>query len=331
MQHLQSILSVTFPFFALVLCGYVAARRGLMPIESIPGLSTFVLYFALSAMLFRFGSAIPIGQLLDIPLAVLYSVVAVMLVTVTVVASRNERIGIKDAAFGAMAAVFSNSGFMGIPLLLALLGEKAVGIIIVTLFIDQMLISPLCMSIAYVQSTTGQSRSLSALLLSSVRSLRGAALNPMLWSIVAGVLFGLSGLTLPEPVWKTIDLLSDAASPVALFTIGAILARNALKTTHRSPLMDYVPVALTKLFVHPLLIFLGACVAEELGYPLDVQTFAIIILIAALPSASNVSMLAERFGADSGRIASIIMVSTVLSFFTFSGMVWVLGIRVPGG
>ncbi len=327
MQHLQSILSVTFPFFALVLCGYVATRRGLLPIESIPGLSTFVLYFALSAMLFRFGSATPIGQLFDVPLAVLYSVSGVVLVTVTVVTSRNERIGIKDAAFGAMAAVFSNSGFMGIPLLLALLGEKAVGIIIVTLFIDQILISPLCMSIAHVQSNTGQPRSMSALLLASVRSLRGAALNPMLWSIVAGVLFGMSSLTLPDPVWKTIDLLSDAASPVALFTIGAILARNAVKATHRSLLMDYVPVALVKLFIHPLLIFLGARVADGLGFPLDAQTFTIIILIAALPSASNVSMLAERFGADSGRIASIIMVSTVLSFFTFSGMVWVLGVH----
>jgi predicted permease len=328
MQHLQSILSVTFPFFALVLCGYMAVRRGLLPIESIPGLSIFVLYFALSAMLFHFGSATPIGQLLDVPLAVLYTVCSVVLVTVTVVASRNERIGIKDAAFGAMASVFSNSGFMGIPLLLALLGEKAVGIIIVTLFIDQMLISPLCMSIAYVQSNTGQSRSMSALFLSCVRSLRGAALNPLLWSILAGVLFGLSGLSLTEPVRKTIDLLSDAASPVALFTLGAILARNAVKATHRSPLMDYVPVALAKLFVHPLLIFLGACVAEWLGFPLDAQTFTIIVLIAALPSASNVSMLAERFGADSGRIASIIMVSTVLSFFTFSGMVWVLGVSL---
>ena len=59
------ILLVTFPFFALVLCGYVAARRRMLPLEAIPGLNTFVLYFALPCMLYRFGATTPIAQLLD--------------------------------------------------------------------------------------------------------------------------------------------------------------------------------------------------------------------------------------------------------------------------
>ena len=70
---MQSILAVTFPFFALVLCGYFATRRHLLPLDAIPGLSSFVLYFALSAMLFRFGAATPLRQLLDLPLILLYA------------------------------------------------------------------------------------------------------------------------------------------------------------------------------------------------------------------------------------------------------------------
>ena len=58
------ILLVAFPFFALVLCGYVAARRALLPLAAIPGL-TFVLYFALPCMLYRFGAGTPIAQLFD--------------------------------------------------------------------------------------------------------------------------------------------------------------------------------------------------------------------------------------------------------------------------
>ena len=328
-QHFQSILSVTFPFFALVLCGYLATRRGLLPVGAIPGMSAFILYFALSAMLFRFGSATPLAQLLDFPLITLYSVCGLLLVAGTVLASRNERIGIKDAAFGAMVAVYSNSGFMGIPLLLALIGEKAVGVVIVTILVDAVLLSSICLSIAHLQGAAGETRSWRTLLSTVVRSLRAAAMNPLPWSIIAGVLFGLSGMSLPEPVDKTIALLSDAASPVALFTIGAILARNGLRAKRSNPPLDYVPVALAKLFVHPLLIFLGTRIAQWLGFPFVAQTFMAVMLIAALPSASNVTMLAERFGADSGRIASIIMVSTVLSFITFSGMVWLLGIQLP--
>ena len=59
------ILLITFPFFALVLCGYVAAKRRLLPLEAIPGLNSFVLFFALPCMLYRFGSTTPLAQLLD--------------------------------------------------------------------------------------------------------------------------------------------------------------------------------------------------------------------------------------------------------------------------
>jgi predicted permease len=306
----------------------VATRFALLSLAAIPGLSVFVLYFALSAMLFRFGAAIPLAQLLNFPLMLLYAVCSIVLVAATITASRNERIGIKDAAFGAMSAVYSNSGFMGIPLLVALIGESAIAVVIVTLLVDQVLISSICMSIAHAKGL-GQSRGLRALTIAAVRSLKAAALNPMLWSILAGILFGLSGLTMSAPVAKTIELLSDAASPVALFTTGAILARNTLGAQRKHPAMDYLPLALTKLLAHPLLIFLGLRSAQAMGFTFDRPTFLAVLLMAALPSASNVSMLAERFGADSGRIARVIMVTTVLSFFTFSGMVWLLEIQIP--
>jgi malonate transporter len=67
-----AILLITFPFFALVLCGYLAARRGMLPLEAIPGLNAFVLYFALPCMLFRFGSSTPVAQLLDIAAVAVY-------------------------------------------------------------------------------------------------------------------------------------------------------------------------------------------------------------------------------------------------------------------
>ena len=59
------IFSVTFPFFALVLCGYLAARRRMLPLEAIPGLNGFVLFFALPCMLFRFGMSTPILDLFN--------------------------------------------------------------------------------------------------------------------------------------------------------------------------------------------------------------------------------------------------------------------------
>jgi predicted permease len=132
-------------------------------------------------------------------------------------------------------------------------------------------------------------------------------------------------LELPKPVVNTVGLLADAASPVALFTIGAVLARSQMMAqsgeAHPVHWTEYVPIAGIKLFLHPLLVLLVGAGAIHMGVPLDKFSLTVLVLLAALPSASNVSLLAERFGADNGRIARIILVSTAAAFFTFSGAV----------
>jgi predicted permease len=86
-------------------------------------------------------------------------------------------------------------------------------------------------------------------------------------------------------------------------------------------------VAGIKLFVHPLLVFGGGRAAQALGAPLDGASLTALTLAAALPCASNVSLLAERYGADNGRIARIILSSTVLAFGSFSLLAWAMGVR----
>jgi len=87
---------------------------------------------------------------------------------------------------------------------------------------------------------------------------------------------------------------------------------------------DYVPVALIKLFLHPVLVLVVGLAAISMGLPIDAFALKVMVLVAALPSASNVAMLSERFGADNGRIARIILVSTAAAFLTFSGAVALL-------
>jgi predicted permease len=120
-------------------------------------------------------------------------------------------------------------------------------------------------------------------------------------------------------------MLADAATPVALFTIGAVLARSQIQAVtdaaHAAVWSEVLPVAALKLFVHPMLVLAVGSATIYCGVALDRFALTVLVLVAALPSASNVSMLAERFGADNGRIARIIMVSTALAFITFSAAV----------
>jgi hypothetical protein len=323
MASVLSILAITFPFFALVLAGYLAARRRLLPFEAISGLNTFVLFFALPAMLYRFGANTPIAQLLD-PLAILTWVVCALIVVAgTVKSSMNARIRWNDAAFGALVAAFPNTGFMGVPLLVALLGQAAAGPSILTILIDLVVTSSVCIALSRLDGADQHGAREAA-----KKALKGMALNPMPWAILLGGLSSALAWKPVAPVMNTIGLLADAASPVALFTIGAVLARSQFvgaQSEHGAlPARDFVPVALVKLFVHPLLVWAAGTGLRAAGLPLDAFTLHVMVLVAALPSASNVSLLAERFGADTGRIARIILLTTAAAFLTFSGVVALL-------
>ncbi len=317
------ILLVTFPFFALVLAGYIAARRRMLPLEAIPGLNTFVLFFALPCMLYRFGAGTPIAQLLDLVAMSVYLVCALIVVAFTIWVSMNDRIRWNDASMGALVAAFPNTGFMGVPLLIALLGAQAAGPAILTILVDLLVTSSLCIALSRLDGADEHGASKAA-----KNALRGVAINPMPWAIVLGGIASAAQFEPWKPLGQTIGLLADSASPVALFTIGAVLARSqhiaALHEHDPMPYADYLPVAIVKLIAHPLLVWGVGHAAIAMGVPLRTESLKVMVLVAALPSASNVALLAERFGADTGRIARIILLTTAAAFLTFSGAVAVL-------
>ena len=242
---MQAILSVTVPFFALVLAGWLAARRHVLPESAIPGLNAFVLYFALPCLLFRFGVNTPVLELLNVTVLTVYLAAGLVVVALTLALTLSDRVRLKDAAFGSLVAAFPNTGFMGVPLLVALLGPAAAGPVISTVLADLFVTSSLCIAIAQAHGAPGQGSKAAAL-----RALRGAVSNPLPWAIALGALFSGLGWKLSGPVDVIVRMLADAASPVALFTIGAVLWRAGQHAHGRTPVGEFLPVALVKLFLH---------------------------------------------------------------------------------
>jgi hypothetical protein len=319
---MQAILGVTVPFFALVLCGYLAAQRRMLPEAAIAGLNAFVLYFALPCLLFRFGMETPVVELLNPALLAVYLASGLLVVFITIAFTLGENVHLKDAAFGALVAAFPNTGFMGVPLLVALVGAAAAGPVISTILADLFVTSSLCIALAQAHEASGQGARAAAL-----KALRGALSNPLPWAIAIGAVFSVTGLRLPGPLDVIVRMLADAATPVALFTIGAVLWRAGQHAHTRTPVALFLPVALVKLFVHPLVVFALGAAARSLGAPVTAFQLMVLTLAAALPSASNVSLLAERYGADNGRVARIILSSTALAFVTFTLLAWAFGVQ----
>lgn len=315
-----AILSVTFPFFALIGIGYLAARTGALPLSAVPGLNIFVLYFALTAMLFDLGMSTPIAQLLDPAVLGLWLVAGLGVMAIGLVPARRRGRSWLDASFGGLIAVMSNSGFMGVPLLLALVGREAAGPVSASLLVDLVLLQSIAIGLAHLGGR-GEGDGLWGQVTASASRV---ARNPLPWAIVGGGLAGWIGLALPGPIHSVVTMLGAAATPVALFTIGAVLAREQRATgSGRSGpggrgTGDVAWLAGLKLLAHPLLVWGLGTAIRTAGVPLSGTALTVLVLTAALPAAANVAVLAERYGADSGRIARVILVSTVLSYVTFT-------------
>jgi len=312
-----SILNVTAPFFALVLCGYLAARYRMLPENAVPALNTFVLYFALPCMLFRFASGTAFHEIVNVPVFLAYMVTGLAgfgLFAGTMRFAAHE--SVRDSSFGALGALWSNWGYMGIPLIPALLGRAALAPLIAAGMADLLVLTSAALALA----SLGQ-KNRSGIRTAFTGALIHVAKNPLAWAVIAGGMFSAFAVRLPAPVDQFARLLGEAAGPVALFTIGLSLYRPGAP-----PWGAGVPlITAAKLVLHPLLVGLVVTFVFHLTQ-LEVHT---LILTAALPVGGTVFLFAERQGANAERIAAAILVSTALAFATFSTLCWALGVQLP--
>lgn len=304
-----AIFLKTLPFFALIGLGWWAGRVRFFPEEATAWLTRFVFYFALSAMLFRFAANLSLAELFDLQfvLAYLTGCFAVYLLTMAVAFARS--LPVAEAAVEAQCSVIGNAGFLGVPMLVVLLGTAAAGPVLMVLAIDLIVFSSL---ITLIITASRQGR----MTLSVLRILIvGLFKNPMIVSMVAGLIWSSTRLTLPGPVDEFLAILGAAATPGALFAIGASLAT---KSAERMSVAVWLSFA--KLILHPIAVAIAAL------WVFDVEPFAagVMISAAALPVAGNVYILAQHYGVAPQRVSASILISTVASIVTVSAVIaWV--------
>tara|TARA_B100000925_G_scaffold291605_1_gene280342 strand:- start:1182 stop:2114 length:933 start_codon:yes stop_codon:yes gene_type:complete len=302
----------TIPFFALIGLGYSAAIVKFFSAEATTYLTRFVFYFALSAMLFRFSSDLSLGELYDpqFILAYLSASIVVYLLATAVAMFKNKPSS--EAAVEAQCSVIGNVGFLGIPMLAILMGAKAVGFIMIILAVDLIVFGSLIILIIVVS----KDKKLDIFLF--YRLLIGLLKNPMIVSIICGLLWSASGWSLPGPVSDFIIMLGSAATPGALFAIGASLAQKSAEKFETAAWLSFC-----KLILHPL----AVCVAVFYVFEVELYAATVMIAAASLPVAGNIFMVAEHYNVAPKRASAAIFLSTVFSIFTVSFTIaWVSGI-----
>ena len=301
-----AIFLKTVPFFALIGLGYCAARIRFFPEAATAALTRFVFYFALSAMLFRFSASLSISAIFDARLAAAYLVGTLAVYLVATGAALLRRQDLQTAAIEAQTASIGNTGFLGLPMLALLLGEAAVAPIILMLSIDLIVFA----SLLVILVTVAREGRMSLGVFATIGM--GLVKNPMIVSIVAGLAVSSSGQSLPTVADEFVTLLGNAATPCALFAIGASLAS---KSAERLAVSGWLSFA--KLVLHPLFVAGGV----YLLFAVPPFQAAVAVATASLPVAGNVYMLAQHYGIAPQRVSAAILISTAFSILTVSTVI----------
>lgn len=301
----------TLPFFAIIGLGFLAGRTRFFTEEATAYLTKFVFFFALSAMLFRFSASLSLGDILDWNLVAGYLWGTAVVYLIATAISFLRGLDMSTAAVEAQCAAIGNVGFLGLPMFITLFGEEAIGPNMLVLTVDLIVFS----SLIVILINAGRTGRLSVATFGQIGL--GLLKNPMIVSIVAGLAWSALEWPIPRPMEDFLLILGGAATPGALFAIGASLAG---KSAERIVIAGWL--SMCKLMLHPLFVAIGVL------WLFPVEPFAAMVTIsaAALPVAGNVFMLAQHYGIAPQRVSAAILISTTASILSVPLVIaWVGG------
>lgn len=304
------ILAVTGPIYLLIALGYLSGRRGVFQPADLRVLGQYVVQYALSALMFRAVSQRQFAEIMNGPYLLAYAggSVATMLFGFTVARLRGRRLA--AASFYGAGMAVSNNGLIGVTLVSQVLGAPAMVGLALCLLVENAVMSPLLLTLA---ESEGQDHL--PWYRVAAQSLARVLRVPFVLAILVGLGVSALGLPVPAVLMKAVDLLAMSASAVALFVIGGTLVGRSLLGQH----VSVVEVMLGKLVLHPLVV-LGLLLLLP---PIDPVLRFAAVAYAGMPMFSIYPILAQKYG-EEGFCAAALVLTTVVSFITISGWLWVL-------
>ncbi len=302
MQLFFTHFALAFPLFALVGVGYVLIQWGSWPREVSAGLTRFVFSVALPAMLFRLMSDLSRLPAVDLRLLwVFFGSCLIVFVIGRLIAWRAFSLdGVGQSVF-ALGGVFSNNVLLGIPLAKTALGEESLPSVALVLVFNALILWTLVtISVEWARHGEFSIKGFG-------KTARGVATNPIVASIVGGSLFGMAGAVIPSAIDTPLQMLAQAAAPLALIALGMSLADYGLRQGWHLG----AAICALKLLIQPFVVWL---LARAIGLP--AMETSVVVLLASLPVGFNVYLMAKQFGSLEGPVAAGTVVSTGLAAIT---------------
>jgi malonate transporter and related proteins len=298
------ILNIALPFFGLILLGGIAGKIWARDEEGLAWLNIFVLYFAIPALIFLVIAATPFEKLVN-PVYVMATAGATTLCFLLMwfLARNFFNATPKHAALMGTAAAYGNVGYMGLPLAVAFFGQQAA--------VPAALVFAFDCTVLFILTAMFATKGAG---LSTVA--KDVFTHPFNVATIVGVIASAAHWMPTGGVLTILEMLKEAAGPVALFAMGVTVSLRG-KPTLDAPLATLTAI---KLALHPLLAF----AAVGLFVAADETWLQVAIMMAALPTAGNAFILARQNNAFITGAGHAVIITTAVSVVTIPLLVYAL-------
>jgi len=298
------VIGLVAPLFAIIILGYICARLVRIPLDGLAWLNLFVIYIALPPLFFQLISKTPVSEFANLTFLLCASTATLAVFALGFTLSRVlQRGDSRVATIQGLCAAYGNIGYMGPPLAIAAFGPEA-GVPVALIFcLDNTLhftLAPLLMTLGNARQQRW-SRVL-------VKILKNVLSHPFIIATIAGLCAAYFKWPVAAPIDRLLDSLASAAAPCALFALGVSAALRPLK---RVP-FDLAYLIPIKLLVHPVLVYFAVSWIPGVSATWIYSA----VLLAALPAATNVFVLAQQYDVWQQRASSMVVLSTVISIVT---------------
>ena len=292
----------TLPLFILILLGFLAVKLGRWQKTVTDSLTKFTFYIAFPIMLFQIMSHFSEQSEIDIKLLLVFFGGSFIVFAIgCLIASKIFKLNGSQSTLFAMGGIYTNTVFVGIPIIKMLLGDQAIPIVaIIVIFNALMLWTLATVSIEFVQMGKLSGRSF-------IKALKNVSKNPIIIGIFTGIVVNYIGLPIPNFINQSTKMVSDMTAPLSLIVLGMGLAEYKI----RDQFLITGSICILKLAILPIVTYI---VGKLLGLPtLELQ---VVVLLSSVSIAINCYMMARQFEVLQGPIASSLLISTALSSVT---------------
>jgi len=306
-----STVTVVLPIFAIIVAGFLSRKAGFLGPNAWLDLNRYVVYLALPSLLFRVVATADWSDLELMGMVAVFSLSSALIYGLTVGLCVLRKSSVANAGIDALGVAYSNTGYIGLPLCLLVLGKESLAAVALAGVVTIVVLFAL--AIIVVEAGLQERSSIRAIVRSVAVSLFR---NPLVVAPAVAGIWAVSGFALPASVDTFLDLVGSSAGPCALVSLGLFFA-DAKKESSEGIWSKALLLSSAKLLLHPALTWALAVI-----FGLSPLLAGIAVLLAALPTGTGAFMLAELYRRETLTSSSVVMVSTILSLATLAMLLY---------